>query len=356
MKGNPKTGNVDLPHLIVAQTYKCNYNCLGCNVQNGQPSESLPKTEVRNLIDRWTNYISNNGEKGIFHFKGGEPKLFDGFFENLNYAADKGLYLFITTNASLFSERDYNELEKIFKKTKGQIIISLDGSTNEINNFSRQKNSYDKVIETIKEFRKKEIPFAINYKVHEENQEDVENGIYLAKELGAEQFNLLPHTKIKEAINKDNEIPNLEIVLPQLEKAGNNGAKDLLIWTLGDLIKKHASGEYKVEGCTAGFKGFAYIIPNGDVYSCPNTVIEEYKLGTIDDSFEKIFESEAARNLRKIHEGRLICKGELEIYKTQPQNMEKLVKSEKLIKQKTKRTDTTSNKWQPIAVCFNRNW
>lgn len=356
MKGNPEAGNVNLPHLIVAQSYSCNYNCAGCNVVNGKPSPSLSKAEVTKIIDEWTDYVSRNGGKGIFHVKGGEPLLFDDLFDTLNYAADKGLYVFITTNASLFGEKEYGGLEKIFQKTDGQVIVSLDGSTNEINNLSRQANSYDKVLETVKEFKRRSIPFALNYKVHEGNQEDVEEGVYLAKKFGAEQFNLLPHTKIKAAVDKDNEIPDSEVILLQLDKARNNGARHMLEWSIADMIRKLGSGEYECGGCTVGFRGFAYITPNGNVYSCPNTVMEEHKLGTINDSFEELFENGQARNLRQIHNGRLVCKGELEAYGDQPESIEKLVESERLIKQKINEIETADQTKKPIAVCFNRNW
>ena len=37
MKGNPGTGRLKVPHLIVAQSYKCDFSCVGCNaVGNGE--------------------------------------------------------------------------------------------------------------------------------------------------------------------------------------------------------------------------------------------------------------------------------------------------------------------------------
>ena len=38
MKGNPETGRLEIPHLIVAQSYSCNYNCLGCNAVGNDKS------------------------------------------------------------------------------------------------------------------------------------------------------------------------------------------------------------------------------------------------------------------------------------------------------------------------------
>ena len=50
------------------------------------------------------------------------------------------------------------------------------------------------------------------------------------------------------------------------------------------------------------------------------------------------------------------CKGELEEYKAQPQSMEKVADSEKVIKGKIAEVETTSEDKKPVAVCFNRNW
>lgn len=348
MKGDPETGKLELPHLIVAQSYNCDYSCVGCNaVGNG---ESIKPERMLKIVDDWREYNKSNA---IFHLKGGEPLMFEGIWDAVNHAANKGLYLFITTSGSKVDQEAVKKLQGVYDKTDGQVIVSLDGSREEINALSRQRGSYETARNAIETLVKSRIPVAWNYRVHRGNQKDIGDAIRLADELGVEQFNVLYHAKIR---NRDGnlEVPDLEVILPQLEIARNNGASDMLEWSVAEMIQRLGSGEYECNGCTAGFRGFAYITPDGNVFSCPNTVSEKYKLGTIDDSFEELFEN--GKNLREIHEGRLVCKGELEAATKEKEYQRKLDDSEELIKGKIAEAETTSEDRKPIAVCLNRNW
>lgn len=348
MKGNPKTGELELPHLIVAQSNKCDYSCVGCNaVGNG---ESINPGRMLEIVDDWRKYNKSNA---IFHLKGGEPLMFEGVWDTVNHAADKGLYLFMTTSGSKVDQEAVKRLQEVYDKTDGQVIVSLDGSCEEINALSRQRGSYETARSAIETLVKSGVPVAWNYRVHRGNRKDIGDAIRLANELGVEQFNVLYHAKIRNR-NGNLEVPDLEVILPQLERARNNGASDMLEWSVADMIQRLGSGEYECNGCAAGFRGFAYITPDGNVYSCPNTVSEKHRLGTIDDSFEKLFED--GKNLREIHGERLVCKGELEAAKKDKKYQKKLDESEKLIKKKIAETGATSEEREPIAVCFNRNY
>ena len=353
MKGNSKTGKLEIPHLIVAQSYKCNYDCVGCNaVGNGEISSE----DMNKLIINWTKYVKeNNNGKGIFHLKGGEPFLFKDFDKTISKVVNNGLYLFITTNGSIINDKNVEILKEAYQRTEGQIIVSLDGSREKINALSRPKNSYDSVRNTIERLIKNNIPVAWNYRVHKMNQRDIGNAINQAKDLGVTQFNILYHTQIR---NKQGnlKIPDLDIILERVEEARNNGAANMLEWSVADMVQKLGSGGYECNSCVAGFEGLAYVIPNGDVYSCPNTVIEKYNLGTINNSFEEIFKNKRTKQLREIHNGILVCKGELEAYNSGSQKLKKLEESEALIKQKISKKSETGAEKTKLSLCFNRNW
>ncbi len=361
MLGNLERRELDTFHLIIAPTYDCNLACKHCynptdGAHQNRTGQELSGEQWQGVIGKWADFVGKEGKDGIAHFKGGEPFVFKGLDRLMDYSAERGLWVFTTSNGTLIGDEQARHLGSLYQRTKGKVILSLNGSTPEIDERLRQEGTYKKTIEASKRLRANNVPFDINYVTHSGNEEDVESAIYLGKELGAVQINLLPLVERGAARANGIGIPNLTKVLSQVDRARNNGARDMLEWSVADVIKRLGSGEYECNGCTAGFRGFAYITPDGNVYSCPNTVMEEHRLGTINDSFEKLFDNERARGLIEIHQGRLVCKGELEEYKTQPQSMEKLVHSEAVIKDKIAGTKTTSNNRTPVAVCFNRNW
>ena len=354
MLGNPEIEALEIFHLIIAPTYDCNLKCKHC--YNSKIYKKVSKEQWKDVIKKWADFVKKEGRNGIIHFKGGEPFVYRDLYELLDYSAELGLWIFITSNGTLIGDKEAQYLGDLYKRTKGKVILSLNGSTSEVDEILRQKGTYQKTIEAAKRLKANNVPFDINYVVHSGNEEDIEKAIYFGKELGAVQFNLLRLVKRGSARDNDIGIPNLEKVLSQVGRAINNGARDLLEWSVEDMIQKLGSGEYTCNGCTAGFKGLAYITPDGNVYSCPNTVLEEFKLGTIEQTPEEWFDSKNARRLRKIHEGRLICKGELEEYKNQPQSMKKVVDSEEVIKREIDKVVKTSDEKKLIALCFNRNY
>ena len=361
MLGNPEREELDIFHLIIAPTYDCNLTCKHCynptdGVHQNRISQELSKEQWQGVIGRWADFVRKEGKDGIAHFKGGEPFFYKDLDKLLDYSAERGLWAFITSNGTLIGDKQAQHLGSLYRRTKGKVILSLNGSTPKIDELLRQEGTYQKTVEASKRLRTNNVPFDINYVTHSGNEEDVERAIYLGKKLGATQFNLLPLVERGSARANGIGIPNLAKILPQVDRARNNGAGNMLEWSVSDMIQRLGSGEYECNGCTAGFSGFAYITPEGNVYSCPNTVMEQHRLGTIDDSFEKIFDNERTRGLREIHKGRLICKGELKEYKAQPRSMKKVVDSEVVIKEKITETKTTSEDRKPIAICFNRNW
>lgn len=362
MKGNSESGVLEIPHLIVGQSYKCNYECVGCNATGGN-SESISSDKMLRLVDNWADYVrANNDGKGIFHLKGGEPFMFEGFDKLTGYVADRGLYLFITTNGSMIEKDTIGKLKDVYQKTDGQIIVSLDGSDEKVNSLIRPVGSYTVALNAIENLVDVGIPVAWNYRVHKGNQSDLEKAVLLAKDVGVTQFNVLYHTNIKNRYGRQ-ELPEMDVVVEQLKSAMAKGASDITDWSVADMIEKFGSGEYSCGGCVAGFKGFAYVTPSGGVYSCPNTVTEQHKLGTIDDSFEEIFSSDAVKELRESNAGRLVCKGELESYEKGSKDAITLDKSEKVIikgigniSKKKEYPSASTEIGKRISLCFNRNY
>ena len=94
-------------------------------------------------------------EKGISHFKGGEPFAYKDLSELLNYSADKGLSVFITSNGTLIGDKEAQNLGEVYKKTGGKVILSLNGPTSEVDGLLRQDGTYEKTVEELRLLRKK---------------------------------------------------------------------------------------------------------------------------------------------------------------------------------------------------------
>lgn len=339
MLGNPETRRLYIPHLIVAQSYNCNAACIGCNVI--RDDVNISSKEMKKLIDLWAEYCNryDNG-KGIFHLKGGEPFMFDGVWETLDYVVNKGLYLFITTNGTFVDKEAAKRLNELYKKTDGQVIVSLDGSNEEINDLSRP-GLYKSAVKAIENLVNEGIDAAWNYRIHKGNQNDVKNAVRMAKDLGVIQFNDLYHAKIRNR-NGNLEIADLETVLEQLEELYDDGYKDLLEFSTEGIIRKVASGKYTLMDCPLGYEGLKYIQPDGKETSCPNSV-------RIND-INKVS--------RKYH-GRLVCKGELYASTQDPLYRKVLEKRENLIREKISKLSSSRNQeknQKAIAWCFSRNW
>lgn len=356
-----KEGKVNKPHLILACWYDCNLNCTHC--YNSYLRSTIPVEKWEAVIEKWAKYANGNG---IVHFKGGEPllpKFQETLFKLTKRVKEKGLSLFFTTNGTTLKE----ELIKEIMVQTDMMIVSLNGSNSEIDEKLRRKGAFKKTIQGIKLLNEYGIPFAINYVVYKGNEKYIFEMAQLAKEMRAKQLNLLPLVKRGGALKEELQIPDLEIVLSQLEQVANKGLNELIEWSILDLIQKVGSGKYKCEGCPAGYKGLAYITPDGKVYSCPNTVFEEYKLGEIDDvlkkGFKAIFQGERIKKVKEVFSERLICEGELIDYTYCQRNhkyLKELEKAEALIRNRIdelkKLKNVNSIPEKSIAVCFNRNW
>jgi len=362
MLGDPKTGALNTYHLIIAPTYDCNLACRHC--YNIRIDERVSQKQWEEFIDRWADFCHRESKSSIAHFKGGEPFVYPAIDDLAARAAAKNQMVFFTSNGTLIDEKKAEDLGKFYTSAKGKVILSLNGSRPAIDEQLRQPGVYDKTIAAAKNLRKNDVPFDINFVLHEGNISDLTNAIYFAKELGAVQFNVLPLVAKGHAENNGLKVLHAgKEIFQQLDTAMNNDAVDLLEWSYADLIRKLSNG-YTCEGCTAGYRGLAYARPDGDIYSCPNTVLPEFRLGSIDDDFEKVFDGPTAKRLRAIHEGRLVCKGELEMYKGHDERTETLEASDVIIKElcETEAVKKTNCKSQyastgisEVALCFNRN-
>jgi radical SAM protein with 4Fe4S-binding SPASM domain len=108
-------------------TNACNHRCAVCgqygrhgymnDKSHGDLLKTLPSETYKELIDQVAD------DKPIFYVTGGEPFLYPGFMELMNYIKQKGCVLSVVTNGVLLEKN----AEEIVKNKWDMILVSFDG-------------------------------------------------------------------------------------------------------------------------------------------------------------------------------------------------------------------------------------
>lgn len=126
-----------------------------------------------------------------FYFQG-EPYLNPKFLDMVKYASDKGIYTATSTNAHYLND---DKARKTVESGLDRLIISIDGTTQEVYENYRVGGKLDKVLEGARNIVKwkKELnsktPFVFfQFLVVKPNQHQLEDVKRLAKEIGVDQL------------------------------------------------------------------------------------------------------------------------------------------------------------------------
>jgi pyrroloquinoline quinone biosynthesis protein E len=105
----------------LALTRRCNQSCPGCYAFHAGADEAgeWSVADLCHLIDQWA-------EMRVFQMAvgGGEPLLYEGLFEVLEYARQKGIVCNLTTNGTLLDEELVRHLERV---GVARVNVSWDG-------------------------------------------------------------------------------------------------------------------------------------------------------------------------------------------------------------------------------------
>ncbi|MEO5501778.1 MAG: radical SAM/SPASM domain-containing protein [Ginsengibacter sp.] len=266
-------------------TTSCNLRCPECPSglrQFTRPTGMLKKDFFTDTIDDIYKEISYL----IFYFQG-EPYLNRDFLEMVKYAAAKGLYTATSTNAHYLTD-------EIAKKTVesglDRLIISIDGTTQEVYQQYRRGGNLEKVIQGAKNIVKwkKELksktPFVFfQFLVVKPNEHQVEDIKLLAKEVGVDEVRF----KTAQVYDYEND-PNQLVPINEKysrykkNKDGKNIAKNKLANHCGKLWQANV------------------ITFDGAVVPCCFDKDAAHKLGDLKkESFKSIWQNEEYKNFRK---------------------------------------------------------
>jgi len=332
MQGQAAARALDVYHLILAPTHACNLRCRHCYLPDHH-GYVMPFEQVASLVDQWEEIVlrDRGALGGYFHLKGGEPLIVPYLVDVLDLLARKATLRFMmTTNGTFLRERDLEAFSRLNDAVDGEVIVivSLDGSNEEVHSLLRGPNQFGKTIQFSHAMVRAGLNLHFNYVVHSANIDDVPRFVALAENIGASQVNFLPLVpkgyglEMGEAGRPD--LHELHSILLRLYQEGDRRRKELLAGNYAHILDLERRGVGSSCECVAGYRGLFYIMPEGDVYSCPNLVGKELTLGNfLETSLLEIHdvnidELYANRIQSSTVDDRYMCRGERLVKTSRP--------------------------------------
>ncbi len=274
-----------LPFSIsIEPTTACNLGCPECpsglrsfTRPTGKINEELFQKIIDELAPRLT-YL-------ILYFQG-EPYLHPQINQLINYAHTKNIYTATSTNAHFFSEK---QAENTVRSGLDRLIISIDGTTQEVYESYRKKGQLSKVMEgtkRISEWKKRldsSTPQVVwQFLVVRPNEHQIDEIKILARTYGVDKV------AFKTAQIYDHEHGNP--LIPKNEKYSR--------------YKKQPDGKYALKNTVSDecWKMWhsCVITWDGQVVPCCFDKDADHPMGTLaDQSFQEIWHSEPYRDFRK---------------------------------------------------------
>jgi radical SAM protein with 4Fe4S-binding SPASM domain len=283
----PRNPDNLITSFIFGITNKCNLRCSSCyNSYTEKLDNELSITEMKKIADEVLPFLSYG-----FSISGGEPFCRKSeLFEILEYVSNKEEKhrVGLVTNGTLINEDDAKRLSRIGNLT---VQISLDGITKESHEFNRGKNTFDKVIETIKILRKYDVKILLGVLLTEKSIHEIQEVLDFAINLGISSVRFIEMFWQGLSRSKSMKRPLSYELFPiyknllrhdnKYKSVLQKDATKVIFDSLISPIKKKCCG---IDNQTV------YIDSNGNVYPCNLLISEEHKLGNIrEKNFEDIW-------------------------------------------------------------------
>jgi radical SAM protein with 4Fe4S-binding SPASM domain len=324
MRGSAAERALDIYHLIFAPTHACNLRCRHCYLPDHY-GRVMPYEQMVSLIDQWEQVVLRDRGPlgGYFHLKGGEPLILPYLPKVLDYLAEKGTLRFMmTTNGTLLREDFLSSLVRLNEVLRGEVIVivSLDGSSEQTHSMLRGPNNFAASERFSRALIEAGVNVHFNYVVHSGNLHDVPAFVDFAEEVGAAQVNFLPMVpkgygaELGDAGRPDPEV--LHATLARLYREGGERRRRLLAGNYADILERERRGVKSSCECVAGYKGLFYVTPEGDVYSCPNLIAADLRVGNFlerplvsihDEGLDLLYKSRVSSSPV---DDRYLCRGE----------------------------------------------
>lgn len=270
--------------ISIEPTTSCNLHCVECII--GKNLLLRPKGEMKfRLFEKIINELHRDLIYLSLYFQG-EPLMCKDFFNMVRYAKKKKIFVETSTNGNLIDNEIANE---IVSSGIDSIIISVDGTTEEIYQIYRDGGSLLKVTDGInfinhwkKEFKSSTPFITIQFLVTAHNEHQIEEIKSFSKKWKAEKLAF----KSLQIINSDNAATLLPTI-PRYSRYKTCADKKLML--------KNQKGNH----CFRMWKG-SVITWDGNVIPCCYDKNAEHSFGNINETyFRNIWKSAGYNSLRK---------------------------------------------------------
>lgn len=270
--------------IAIEPTTACNLGCPECPSglkQFTRPEGNLKLEFFKNLIEEQKNTLAYL----TFYFQG-EPYINPHFLDMVKYASDNKIYTSTSTNAHFITPE---VAEKTVKSGLDRIIISIDGTTQEVYEQYRKQGNLDKVIEGTKnliaakrQLNNKTPHIVFQFLVVKPNEHQIEEVKRMGKELGVDEVLL----KSAQVYNYKNGNP----LIPKNEKYSR-------YIKLADATYEQKN---KLENHCWRMWSSCVITWNGKVVPCCFDKDAQHQLGDLkQESFVGVWKSVSYKNMRE---------------------------------------------------------
>lgn len=269
--------------LSVEPTTSCNLRCPEC------PSglRSFERATGMLSLDLYRKIMDELGSKLwylILYFQG-EPFLHPKFFELVRYASAKNIYTATSTNGHYLNAEN---IEKILDSGLDRLIISIDGTTQEVYSRYRIGGQLNKVIEgsrnlvRLKREKKKGPHIIFQFLVVQPNEHQIEAIKALAEDIGVDEL------RLKTAQVYDYQ--NGNALIPQQDRYSRYRMRKDGSWEVKNKLLNH---------CWKMWHS-AVMTWDGKVVPCCFDKDARYRVGDIQQqNFSELWKAENYRNFRQ---------------------------------------------------------
>jgi radical SAM protein with 4Fe4S-binding SPASM domain len=270
--------------VSIEPTTACNLGCPEC--PSGLRSFSRETGNLKeNNFKNWIDQLYKNLVYINFYFQG-EPFIHPGIFEMISYAKSKKIYSSTSTNAHFLTEA---AAEKTVKSGLDRLIISIDGTTQEVYEQYRVNGQLSKVIEGTKNIVKKKKELQSNtpqiifqFLVVKPNQHQIEDVKKMALDLGVDEVRF----KTAQVYSPSENHP----LIPTIEKYSRYRKNQNGTFSLKNKMENH---------CLRMWSS-AVITWDGKVVPCCFDKDAKHQLGDLkNEQFQNIWKSPVYQSFRK---------------------------------------------------------
>lgn len=304
--------------VIIETTARCNLNCIFCgsDCKNAKNPKELSIEEWEVLVDN----LAELGTKRIV-LSGGEPTLKENVGELMRHISSKKLQWGMVSNGFNFSLR---LLEVMAAHKPYALGLSIDGIKETHNKLRGNSRSFQRIVVSINELQKREIPLSVNTTIHKLNYRElplIAKFILENKIFGWQIQLAMPFGRMKDKQNlllSQEEFLWICLFVEKIRKLMpfvNIAAADCFAWAPTGKIR-----DGKWSGCGGGIRSLG-IDALGNVRGClsmaecpPEGSIRERKIADIWQdrslfSYNRQFSSDNASEFCAKCKKILICKG-----------------------------------------------